>query len=68
MPYFSLWELKHYEMKVVEEYRWAITEATGRYAADEKAPVCCSLEFNWNTLYKHIRLTLRILNSGPQKS
>jgi len=29
MPYFSLWELKLYEMKVAEEYQWAITEATG---------------------------------------
>jgi len=26
---FFLAELKHYEMKLVEEYCWAITEATG---------------------------------------
>ena len=46
----SVQDWKHYEMKVVEEYYWAIT-----HAAADHFPVWWSLDFKWTLLYARAR-------------
>ena len=49
LPKFSLREWKRSEMKVVEEYCWAMTQTAGRSCCSQSGS---SLSFIWSALYR----------------
>jgi hypothetical protein len=48
--FFPWWERKRNEIKVAEEYCWAISEATVGHSAVDYVPVCWKIEFQLGCL------------------
>jgi hypothetical protein len=58
VPNFSLRELKHSEMKMVQEYCWAITQVAGRSRCGRLGSSVLEFKVQLDTfLYRHISMT-----------